>query len=155
MHAGGAERERERERITTSIHPASAEPNMGLELTKPGIMTWAKSIVGRWTDWATQVPQVFFKHMFWLAHRNSLAIQFLPKPGLGTFPMQLFRYWNFVNILCLLGPEVGNMPHLLPLGSWYPFMLFLWNMLNEAKVRHCFASKHSVVQNKLLWEQER
>ena len=36
---GGAERERERERILSSFHTASAEPDAGVELMKLEIMT--------------------------------------------------------------------------------------------------------------------
>ena len=62
-------RERERQRVSregaergdtesetgSRFWGVSIEPNVGLELTKGEIMTWAE--VERPTDWATQVPQ--------------------------------------------------------------------------------------------------
>ena len=52
---GGAEREGDTESEAGSrLQAVSTEPNVGLELSKREIMTWAK--VGRLTDWATQAP---------------------------------------------------------------------------------------------------
>ena len=39
MSGGGAERERGRERIQSRFHAVSAEPDVGLDLTNPEIMT--------------------------------------------------------------------------------------------------------------------
>ena len=36
---GGAERERERERVPSRLHAVSTEPDMGLDPTNPKIMT--------------------------------------------------------------------------------------------------------------------
>ena len=62
MSGGGAEREGDTESEAGSRLPAiSTEPDAGLELKMDcedcEIMTWAK--VGRLTDRATQVPQMF------------------------------------------------------------------------------------------------
>ena len=55
MSRGGAEREGDRESEAGSRPWAvSTELDVGLELTKCEIMTWAE--VGRSTDWTTQVP---------------------------------------------------------------------------------------------------
>ena len=55
-----ADREREREGDTqseagSSLRAVSTEPDAGLQLMNCEIMTWAE--VGRFTEWATQVPQ--------------------------------------------------------------------------------------------------
>ena len=51
----GAEREGDTESEAGSrLQAVSTEPDAGLELTSCDIMTWPE--VGRWTDWATQVP---------------------------------------------------------------------------------------------------
>ena len=39
LSRGGAEKEGERERILSRLHTVSAEPNVGLDLTKCEIMT--------------------------------------------------------------------------------------------------------------------
>ena len=49
--------EGQRERETQNLKQVSTEPDVGLELTNPEIMTWAE--VGYSTDWATQKPQKF------------------------------------------------------------------------------------------------
>ena len=54
MNGGGSERERER--IPTRLHIASAEPDAGLKLTTVGSRHELKSGVGCLTDWATQPP---------------------------------------------------------------------------------------------------
>ena len=46
MSRGRAEREEER-RIPSGLHTISAEPDVGLELMSPEIMTWAK--IKSWT----------------------------------------------------------------------------------------------------------
>ena len=52
---GGAEREGDTESEEGSrLWVVSTEPDVGLELTKCQIMTWAE--VGHLTNWATQVP---------------------------------------------------------------------------------------------------
>ena len=61
-HEWGRGREREREGDTESeagcrLWDVSTEPDAGLEPANREIMTQAE--VGRLTDWATQVPQVF------------------------------------------------------------------------------------------------
>ena len=58
MSGGGAEREGDTEsEAGPRLWAGSTEPDTGLERTNREIMTWAK--VGRLTDWATQVPQIF------------------------------------------------------------------------------------------------
>ena len=53
--SGGGEREGDTESEAGSrLWAVSTEPNAGLELTNPEIMTWTE--VGRTTDWATQAP---------------------------------------------------------------------------------------------------
>ena len=55
MSGGGAETEGDTESEAGSrLWAVSTEPDVGLELTKREIMTWAE--VGRSTDWATQAP---------------------------------------------------------------------------------------------------
>ena len=58
MSRGGAERERERERIPKRLHTVSAEPDMGLELavsSRPEL----KSRVECLTEWAIQALTYF------------------------------------------------------------------------------------------------
>ena len=56
MSGGEAEKEGDTESEAGSrLWALSTEPNVGLELIKCEIMTWAD--VGRSTDWATQAPQ--------------------------------------------------------------------------------------------------
>ena len=58
MNGGGAEREGNTEwEAGAMLWAISPEPEAGLELTDPEIVTWAE--VGRLTDWATQVPLPF------------------------------------------------------------------------------------------------
>ena len=58
MNRGGSEREGGTESETGSrLWAVSTEADAGLELTNREIMTWAE--VGRFTDWATQVPRIF------------------------------------------------------------------------------------------------
>ena len=52
---GGAEREGDAESETGSrLWAGSTEPDAGLKLMNPEIMTWAE--VGRLTDWTTHAP---------------------------------------------------------------------------------------------------
>ena len=53
MNGGGTEREGDTELEAGSrLWAISPEPDVGLKLTGPEIMTWVE--VGRLTDWATQ-----------------------------------------------------------------------------------------------------
>ena len=55
---GEGQREGDTESEEGSRHwVVRTEPDVGLELTSREIMTWAE--VGRLTDWATQVSQIF------------------------------------------------------------------------------------------------
>ena len=54
---GEGQREGETESEADSrLWAVSTDPDMGLELWIPEIMTWAEN--GRLTDWATQAPQL-------------------------------------------------------------------------------------------------
>ena len=58
MSGGGAEREGDTESETGSRPCAdSTEPDVGPELNDCEILTWAEDAL---TDWATQVPRLFF-----------------------------------------------------------------------------------------------
>ena len=62
MNGGGAEREGDKESETGSrLWAVSTEPDAGLELMNPEIMTWAE--VERLTDCATQARLIYD---FWL-----------------------------------------------------------------------------------------
>ena len=54
IQVGEGQTERGRERIPSSLHTVSTEPNVSLRPTNHEIMTWAE--VRCSTDWATQLP---------------------------------------------------------------------------------------------------
>ena len=74
---GGAEREGDTEsKAGSRLWAVSTEPDVGLELRKHEIMTWAE--VGRLTGWATQVPLIYFSSRVGMQVRSCVY-------GMGTF----------------------------------------------------------------------
>ena len=81
MNGGGSERGRHR--IQNRLQAVSTEPDVGLEPTNSGIMTWAK--VRRLTEWTTQVP---------LDYILMSILETSPTAVLPTY------YWIFSNTYC-------------------------------------------------------
>ena len=72
---GGAEREGGTESEACSrLWAVRTEPDAELELTNHEIMTWAK--VGCLTDWATQMPHIWFFHVLYLLGKTFFQKSF-------------------------------------------------------------------------------